>query len=94
MKRIGFIFLTGLAAGSCFQATPPKTRAEAIEAIAARCNLPNGTLTLTGPEELRFQPPADAKYESIDCALMELKKLKFPMKMGFVGNEAFAPEAK
>ncbi len=51
-------------------------------------------MTLTGPNELRFQPPADAKYESVDCALSELKKLKFPMKMGFVGNEAFAPEAK
>ncbi len=51
-------------------------------------------MRLLGENELRFQPPADAKYESIDCALAELKKLKFPLKMGFVGNEAFAPEAK
>ncbi len=94
MKRVGLVFLIGIAVSNCSQAAPPKTRAEAIEAIAGRCNLPNGTLTLTGPDELRFQPPADAKYESIECALTELKKLKFPMKMGFVGNEAIAPEAK
>ncbi len=94
MKQIGLTFLTGIALSSCSQGVPPNTRAEAVEAIAARCKLPNGTLTLTGPDELRFQPPADAKYQSIECALTELKKLKFPMKMGFVGNEAIAPEAK
>lgn len=94
MKRTGLALAIGIAVSSCSEAASPTTRAEAIEAIAGRCNLPNGTVTLTGPNELRFQPPADAKYESIECALTELKKLKFPMKMGFVGNEAIAPEAK
>jgi len=94
VKRLSLILLVGLAVSSCSQPAAPKTEAEAIEAIAVRCDLPTGTMTLTGPNELRFQPPANAKYESVDCALGELKKLKFPMKMGFVGNEAFAPEAK
>ncbi|KQM41406.1 hypothetical protein [Sphingomonas sp. Leaf10] len=94
MKRVSLILLTGLAGSGCSQPATTKTQAETIEAIAVRCDLPKGTMTLTGPDELRFQPPADAKYESVDCALGELKKLKFPMKMGFVGNEAIAPETK
>ena len=94
MKRIADILLIGLAISSCAKGAVRPSRAEAVEAIAARCNLPAGTLKLTGPDELRSLPPSDAKYESIVCALTELKKQKFPMKMGFVGNEAIAPEAK
>jgi len=94
VRRIADILLIGLVVSGCTQGAVPPNRAEAVEAIAGRCNLPAGTLKLIGPDELRFQPPSDAKYESIVCALTELKKLKIPMKMGFVGNEAIAPEAK
>ena len=94
MKRTADILLIGVLVSGCSNAVAPETRAEAIEAIAARCNLPHGTLTLVGQDELHIQPPIGTKYESMECALKELKRLKFPMKMGFVGNEAFAPEAK
>jgi hypothetical protein len=86
---IGWLLVAG-----CSQSTPPETKAAAIKAIAERCGLPKGAIRLIGEDELRFQPPADAKYAAVDCALAELKKLKFPLKMGFVGHEVFAPEAK
>lgn len=41
-----------------------------------------------------MQPPADAKYESVDCMLSEVKKSGFPFKLGFVGNEYYSNEVQ
>ena len=60
-----------------------------LDRIADKCGLPRSTFNLVGTEELHVAPPADAKYESVDCALAELKKSDIPFAMGFVGNEAY-----
>ncbi|MDO7833777.1 hypothetical protein Q4610_01845 [Sphingobium sp. HBC34] len=65
-----------------------------FDAIADKCGLPRSALKLHGKDELQFQPPQDAKYEAVDCTLTELKAIKLPMKMGFVGNELYREEAK
>lgn len=72
-------------------ASPPDARVERIaqlERIAAKCGLP-GTLKLVGNDDVRFKPSTNARYERVDCVLTALKKTDMPMKMGFVGNEAY-----
>jgi hypothetical protein len=72
-----------------------------LDAIADQCGLPRSTFKVRGKDNLVFQPPLDAEYEAVDCALKQVRKLpEFPTKMGFVGNErygnfdeAFEPEA-
>jgi len=92
---ISSILIIVLAA--CAQSAPlapQDVRAERIarlEKIAATCGLPAETLKLVGTEDLHVQPPADASYESFDCLLKALKKADMPVKMGFVGNEAYDP---
>lgn len=65
-----------------------------FDAIADKCGFPRSALKLRGKDELQFQPPQDAKYEAVDCALIELKAIRIPMNMGFVGNELYREEAK
>ncbi|MBO9576219.1 MAG: hypothetical protein J7494_10810 [Sphingobium sp.] len=66
-----------------------------MDAIADECGLPRSTLKLIGKDRLQFQPPENAKYEAVDCALKKLKEAKFPgMKMGFVGNERYSNEVE
>lgn len=51
-------------------------------------------MQLEAKDTLRLRPPADAKFEAIDCALKYLQEDKFSnMKMGFVGNEHYETEA-
>jgi hypothetical protein len=67
-------------------------RVAILDQIAKKCNLPSTTFELVGLDEMHFRPSADARYEDVDCALRELKKSPFPMKMGFIGNEAYSDE--
>jgi hypothetical protein len=74
----------------CGACTDP-VRAERIgklNEIADLCGLPRSVFELRGTDELLFQPSPETRYQAVDCALTELKKTGFPMKMGFVGNEA------
>jgi hypothetical protein len=71
-----------------------ETRLATLKAITQRCGLPETSLRLVGTDDLHVRPPVDAKYESVDCALAELKKANMPLKMGFVGNEAFVNESQ
>ena len=50
-------------------------------------------LKLEGTDRLLIQPLPTEKYEHVDCALSELKKANLPLKMGFVGNEAYSNES-
>jgi hypothetical protein len=36
-----------------------------------------------------IQPDPDADYTKIDCLLREVEKAHLPLKLGFVGNEAY-----
>jgi hypothetical protein len=65
-----------------------------FDAIADKCGLPRSAMKLHGKDELQFQPPHDAKFQAVDCTLNELKAIKLPMKMGFVGYETYTEEAK
>ena len=65
-------------------------RQEAIDAIVAHCHLPNTFFQLRG-DELHLQPSIDEKYERVDCALAEVKRLQVT-NMGFVGNEAYSDD--
>ena len=81
------ILFTGFAA----KAEPTQSQ---FDAIADKCGLPRSALKLRGKDELQFQPSRDAKYQAVDCTLTELKAIKYPMKLGFVGNELYREEAQ
>ena len=87
--------LAAAAATGCTNDAPPANvtgiRGQ-LDVIAARCGLPARVFQLSGPEDLHFKPDADARYQDVDCALAALKKAKLPLKVAFVGNEAFVPE--
>jgi hypothetical protein len=87
----GLAALLGACSGSGSNIPPqdPRNLSEFLETVAAKCRLPRSTFQLKDAEQVYFQPPADARYEDVDCALRELKKSPFPLKLGFVGNEAF-----
>jgi hypothetical protein len=91
---ISSILIFGAAIlGACSADTsPPKDKQEALNQIAAKCNLPPSIFKLGEGENIIFQPPANANYDDVYCALTEVKKSPFSFKLGFVGNEAIAPE--
>ncbi len=65
-----------------------------FDVIADKCGLPRSSMTLHGKDELQLQPPRDAKYEAVECTLTELKAIKLPLNLGFVGYETYPEEAK
>jgi hypothetical protein len=69
-------------------AREPGNLAEFLDLVAAKCRIPRSTFKVVGAEQVYFRPPADGRYEDVDCALSELKKSPFPLDLGFVGNEA------
>jgi hypothetical protein len=89
--------LLGQAVTACAPAEPATSRnlragrLAQLETIAAACGLPAETLKLAGSDDLHFKPPPDSEYEQVDCVLKALRKTGIPMKMGFVGNEAYDP---
>jgi hypothetical protein len=80
--------------GACSTETPiaPNDRLEALLQIAAKCKLDPSSFKLGEDGNIIFKPPADSDYEDVDCAITEVKKSPFSFKLGFVGNEAIAPE--
>jgi hypothetical protein len=60
-----------------------------LDTIARECRLPPSVFELRSPDDLHFRPAPDARYEDVDCALTALKKARLPLKVGFVGNEAY-----
>jgi hypothetical protein len=71
---------------------PEQLRAQRLaklDDITRICRLPPSIFKLVGFEELHIQPSPDEDYERLDCALSELKKSGIPLKIGFVGNEAY-----
>lgn len=91
-RALALVLVSTVAAcGQTGAEAGPNLRAERIaqlEKIAATCGLP-GTLKLAGTGDVRFRPSPNAEYERVDCVLNALKKTDIPMKMGFVGNEAY-----
>jgi len=67
-----------------------KTRLARVE---AQCGVKPGTLGLEADNRVTLMPSPNEKYEAIDCVFRELKKPEFAdIKLGFVGNEAYAAE--
>ncbi|QNA84241.1 hypothetical protein G4G27_09775 [Sphingomonas sp. So64.6b] len=97
MKKIWLLALAGLSTGCTPPATNDKSvsvrqqKIASLNAISQKCGLPQSALTLEREDDIHFQPPPTARYESFDCALTELRKSKFP-KLGFVGNEQYVVE--
>ncbi|SEH12398.1 hypothetical protein SAMN05428974_0461 [Sphingopyxis sp. YR583] len=62
--------------------------------VEAQCGAKPGTLKLDSDNLVAVAPEPDAKYETFDCVFRELKKPEFAnhIKLGFVGNEAYAAE--
>jgi hypothetical protein len=73
------------------QAQVVDPRPSQIAAIADRCGLPHSSLRLNG-DQLTFQPPQDARFESVDCMLREVRSagLDLSTAIGFVGNEYYS----
>lgn len=76
------------------QASIHDQRQATLNQIADKCGLPRSSLRLVGDDELHMQPPADARYESVDCMLSEVRSSGLPLKLGFVGNEYYANEVQ
>ncbi|MGX5712905.1 hypothetical protein ACWKWJ_09410 [Sphingopyxis terrae subsp. ummariensis] len=75
-------------------AGPTETLSSALARVEDQCGVAPGTLTLGADNHVKFQPSVDEKYERVDCVMRELQKPEFAnrIKLGFVGNEALAPE--
>jgi hypothetical protein len=83
------LLATACQQGDAQGASLLKQRQAKLDQIADLCRLSRSTFKLVGPEELQLEPSPDAKYESLDCALAEIRKTNIPFKMGFVGNEYY-----
>jgi hypothetical protein len=99
-RRAAIASVLVIAASACGQSAPVapqdlrSQRVARLEKIAAGCGLPAASLELVGADDVHFQPPPDSKYERVDCVLIALRKTDMPTKLGFVGNEAPAPEIR
>jgi hypothetical protein len=85
------LMLTGCAT------EPAEPKAEGLKtrlaSVETQCGVKSGTLRLEAHNMVTLMPSANEKYEAIDCVLRELKKPEFAdIKLGFVGNEAYAAE--
>jgi hypothetical protein len=87
------LIIGGAILGACSVASPPpKNKREALDQIASKCNVQPSIFKLGAGENIIFQPPPNANYDDVYCALTEVQKSPFSFKLGFVGNEAIAPE--
>lgn len=71
--------------------TEPVTAERELAAIATKCNVPASWVWLEHGTELHLRPEPTARYEQIDCLLMELQRsdrLRGMISTGFVGNSA------
>ena len=71
-------------------------RVREMARITDNCHLARASLREDRSGVIHIRPSPTAKYENVDCMLTELRKssLVGKMPMGFVGNEAIAPEVK
>ena len=91
-------FLLLAAAASCdgpARSDAPRSREAELARIADHCGLPRSSLRLAAGAELHIRPPPDARYQSIDCLMRELRNSRVVrnLPMGFVGNEAYSTQA-
>lgn len=90
MIRVPILFGLVVAGAGCTKPAPPKGDMRSqLDAIATQCGLSPSVFELRLPDDLHFRPSPDAKYEDVDCAIKALQKAKLPLKVGFVGNEAY-----
>ena len=59
-----------------------------LDVMSNACRAPRSWLTQLGGDQVRFQPSPDGKYAKVACVLKRLRKSTYPMKLGFIGNEA------
>jgi hypothetical protein len=85
-----FPLLAACASCANSASTRPDMRTQ-LDAIARQCRLAPGVFEVRPPDDLHFRPSPDARYEDVDCAIAALNKANLPLKLGFVGNEAFVP---
>ena len=64
----------------------------ALDRLSANCGLPAGTLRSLGDNRVTLQPEPTSSYKSVDCLLMRLRPLGSLLRLGFVGNEAYAKD--
>ena len=94
--------LTAIPAAALVSCSPSQdagrneTLSSALARVEEQCGVAPDTLTLGADNYVKLQPAVGEKYERIDCVLRELNKPEFAnrIKLGFVGNEAFASEEK
>jgi hypothetical protein len=83
--------------GACSSQPPPpphELRAErlaALEAMGRKCGYKQTGWTLVGTDELRLRPDPNERFEAFECLYREIRKSRIPFRIGFVGNEAYAP---
>ncbi|MCG2840312.1 hypothetical protein L6Q21_04865 [Sandaracinobacter sp. RS1-74] len=93
MKAIHSIFLFSIVATGCSSAAPLTNEAQRqseLDKIAKHCKVPRSILRLTGDElTLGGQEMKDVAFDRVQCTLKHIKDLSFPVKIGFLGNEAY-----
>ena len=66
----------------------PQARSLLLKQITDKCGLPSDRLQPVGPAGLTINLQPTDQYQSVDCMLAELKKVR-GIKLGFVGNEIY-----
>jgi hypothetical protein len=95
-SRIGFaLTLVGITVGCSRDRVRPahlQVDAAKLQSITDACHVPASWLRHEDPRFLVIQPDPDAKYDDVHCVLKELEAAHLPLRVGFVGNEAYEPE--
>jgi hypothetical protein len=97
LVSLGWSLFALVAACNSAGVGPRDVRAQRIaelNKIARNCGLPPSIMSLEGTDELHIKPAPNESYAKVDCLFADLKKANLPLKMGFVGNEAYQPEDK
>ncbi|MEA3063394.1 MAG: hypothetical protein QOJ94_3175 [Sphingomonadales bacterium] len=62
-----------------------------LEAMGRKCGYRRSGWELLGTIGLRIQPHPHERFEALECMLREIDRSRVRFKVGFVGNEAYAP---
>jgi hypothetical protein len=59
-----------------------------LDGMSDACHAPRIWLKQLGGDQVRFQPSPKGQYAKVSCVLKRLQRSAYPMKLGFIGNEA------
>ena len=64
----------------------------ALDKIADTCGVPRSSWTLIDENHVTLSFPPGEPFEKADCLIRKFNSSKLPLKLGFIGNEAYENE--